>query len=115
MRTAPTESKEKQGSIERYHQTLHDHIITLRLSLSAIYKIEAVGIQASHPIMTWHTRHDTWLLNRYIVHDDGLTIYLRGFNSASTPSLVKLADKVSYKLHIKHNITKGGPSFITGL
>ena len=70
VRVAPTGSKESQGSVERYHQTLHAQIRTLRLALAANYHTNLVEIQSSHPILTWATRHAAWLLNRYLIHDE---------------------------------------------
>ena len=68
VRVAPTGSKESQGSVERYHQTLHAQIRTLRLALAANYNLDIVELQSSHPIITWATRRAAWLLNRYLIH-----------------------------------------------
>ena len=59
VRVAPAGSKESQGSVERYHQTLHAQIRTLRLALAASYNINLVEIQSSHPIL--NGRQDTQL------------------------------------------------------
>ena len=115
MCTAPTGSNESQGPIERYHQAIHDQVRTLRLSLGTHFKIEAIEIQSSHPIMTWITRRAAWLLNHYLVHDDGITSYQMRFKSTINPALVEFAEHVHYKLHGKHNLTKCGPSYPTWL
>ena len=61
------------------------------------------------------TKHATWLLNRYLVHDDGLTNYQCRLKSATSPARVEFAEKVHYTLHGRHNIAKGDPSCHTGL
>ena len=43
------------------------------------------------------------------------TSYQRRFKSTSNPSLVEFAEKVHYRLHGTHNITKRDPSYQTGL
>ena len=50
MRNAPIKSKGCQGFVERYHHAMHAHVRTLRLPLATSYKVDAVDIQASHPI-----------------------------------------------------------------
>ena len=65
--------------------------------------------------MTWLTRHADWQLNPYSVHDDGLTRYQIFFKSTSNPALVEFAERVHCKMRGKHNLTKCGPSFLTGL
>ena len=106
VRAAHTGSKNCQGSIERDHHTLHAQVRTLRLSQATIYKVDALEVQTSHPIVTWLTRHTSWLRNHYLVHGDGLPSYQLTFNGTSNPPPVELADKAHYKLHCKHSIAK---------
>ena len=79
MRTAPMKSSQSQGSIERFHQTMFSQIRTMRSALASRLGMEIKDIQITAPVMTWLVKHAVWLLNRYLVHDDGLSSYQRRF------------------------------------
>ena len=74
VRTTPSYSSNSQGSVERYHRTLFGQVKALREHIQQAYNIQ---INNRHPLLQWIVRHSAWVLNRYLVHADGLTSYQR--------------------------------------
>ena len=87
FRVAPVGSSQSQGSVERWHRHLFSQVRVLRLALAKHLQIEIKDIQVHHPIVPWIVKHASWLLNRYLVHDDGLTSYQRRFKQQALPGL----------------------------
>ena len=74
LRKAPRGSSQSQGSIERFHETLDGQGRYLRIHVEQHYDTIR---SAKDPIIHWIIRHSSWLLNRYILHDDVLSSYQR--------------------------------------
>ena len=74
FRLATKGSSQTQGSVERFHETLDGQGRALRIHVEMAY---GVSITSRDPITSWIVRHAAWLLNRYLLHDDGLTSYQR--------------------------------------
>ena len=75
VRQTPTYSSNSQGSVERFHRTLFGQVKSLREQVKASYNNHMIG--NNHPLMPWMIRHAAWLINRYLIHSDGLTSYQR--------------------------------------
>ena len=75
VRQTPTYSSNSQRSVERFHRTLFGQVKSLREQVTASYNNHMIG--NNHPLMPWMIRHAAWLINRYLIHSDGLTSYQR--------------------------------------
>ena len=109
-----TESQ-SQGSIERLHQILFGQIRALRLALCLKFKIDLQALPIEHAAVPWMVKHSAWLLNRFLVHDDGLTSFQRRFHQAALPGLVEFGEQVYFKAHGRRATAKADPSFAPGM
>ena len=60
-------------------------------------------------------RHDTWLLNQYLIHDDGLSAYQRRLKQHTMMGIARLGETVDFKSHGKHDVAKTDSSFAKGM
>ena len=94
LRGAPTHSSATQGSVERYHQTLFSQIRTLELQIETEYKIQ---MKLDNVLLPWMVRHSAWLLNRFLIHSDGLTSYQRALGKSYSNAICSFGEVVQCK------------------
>ena len=58
-------------------------------------------IHNNHPLMPWMIRHAAWLINRYLVHSDGLTSYQRRWERDYKHAICEFGETVLYRLPAK--------------
>ena len=79
-RQIPAYISHSQGIIERFHKIVCNQIRALTLQLNNNYKLSITNI--NHP---WQViRRAAYLLNRFAIHNDGNTSYLRRWNKEHT-------------------------------
>ena len=71
-------------------------------------------IDATSPLLPWLVRHASWLLNRYLVHGDGLTSYQRRWGKPYGRGLCKFSETVLYRDPGKH-VNKLQPVWSSGI
>ena len=91
MRASPAYHSQSLGTAERYHQSLHAQAHTLRPRVHDKYNTVLLSTQSVFPCMI---RHASCLLNRYLVHSDGLTSYQRRWGSNFESGLCEFAETV---------------------
>ena len=115
FRKAPTGSSQSQGSIERFHQTLASQLRVLRYALAEKLQLSVTELQVQHPIVPWMVKHSVWLLNRYLLHDDGLTACQRRFKHQKAIGISEFGEHILFKMHGKHDSAKAYSSFSFGM
>ena len=93
MRASLAYHSQSLGTAERYHQTLHAQARTLRLRVNDRYN---TVLLSTHPVFPWVIRHASRLLNRYLVHSDGLTNYQRRWGRSFEFGLCEFGETVQY-------------------
>ena len=81
LRATPKAWKQARGSIGKAQQNLYGQIWTLRPQLQERYGLE---IAAQDCIYPWIVKHGQFLLNRYLIHADGLTSFRRRWDKDYT-------------------------------
>ena len=94
VRQTPTYSSNSQGSVERFHRTLFGQVKSLREQVKASYSNHM--IHNNHPLMPWMIRRAAWLINRYLVHSDGLTSYQRRWERDYKHAICEFGETVLY-------------------
>ena len=80
MRQLPAYISQSQGIIERFHNIVCNQIRAFTSQLNNNYKLSITNI--NHP---WQViRRAAYLLNRFAIHNDGKTSYLRRWNKEHT-------------------------------
>eukprot|EP00971_Amphidinium_carterae_P291101 5780309-Amphidinium_carterae.1 len=90
--TAPQCAHQAQGVVERYHQTLFAQLRTLKFSLSQNYNIDPGNISSHSPLLNHVLHHTSWLLNRYLQHNDGKTSYERNWKRPYQQQIVTFGE-----------------------
>jgi hypothetical protein len=85
------------------HKTLFSQIGAIRLALATQLQIQLSYMPITHPLMPWVVEHATWLLNRYLIHDDGILFYQRRFKQQSLIGIVEFGEVVYFKAHGEHD------------
>ena len=70
-----------------------------------------VPSKPKHPISPLVVKVAQWLLNRHMIHVDGLAARQRCFRQQSLPGLVGVGEILSFKAHGSHDVVNAGPSF----
>ena len=96
-RFSPLYSSQSLGSVGQAQRQLYAQIRALRLQMEDDYQ---TAITSDHLIVPWLVLHAAWLLNRYVVHDDGKTSYERRWNTRYNCGLCKFGECVHYKLQV---------------
>eukprot|EP00971_Amphidinium_carterae_P020453 402951-Amphidinium_carterae.3 len=94
-RQLPT--RQSQGIVERYHQTLFAQLRTIKFQFSQQCNIDPRNISSHNPLINHLLHHTMWLLNRYLRHSDGKTSYVRNGKHWKQPykqPIIALAEKV---------------------
>ena len=104
VRQTPTYSSNSQGSVERFHRTLFGQVKSLREQVKASYNNHMIG--NNHPLMPWMIRHAAWLINRYLIHSDGLTSYQRRWERDYKHAICEFGETVLYRVPAKQ-LVKG--------
>lgn len=115
VRVAPTSSSKSQGSIERHHQTLFAQIRTLRLALTERLQVEDSTLKVDTSIFPWMVKHAAWLLNRFLVHDDGLTAFQRRYDKGAPPGLAEFGEMTLFRVSGRHHTAKADATFKPGV
>ena len=98
MRSSPIYSSQSQGTVERFHSTLYSQVRALRMHASDKYKLTTIP----HTLFPWLLRHANWLLNRYLIHSDGLTSYQRRWGRPYISPLCPFAECIYFHHSGKH-------------
>ena len=96
-RFAPNYSSNSLGRVVQEQRQLYAQTRALRLQLGQDYQ---TAVTSDHLIMTWLVRHAAWLLNRYVVHEDGKTSYERRWTTRFNSGLCTFGECVNYKLQV---------------
>ena len=112
VRQSPTYSAQSQGSVERYHRTLIGQVRALIQQVSTNYDIH---IPNRNPILPWIVPHAAYLLNRYLVHNDGETSYERRRQKTHQSPLCEIGETVQYLLPTIRVLPKMEPRFYNGI
>ena len=88
-RVALVYSSQALGSVGQAQRQLYAQIRALRLQLEEDYQ---TSVTSDHKITPWLVLHAAWLLNRYVVHEDGKTSYERRWNTRPTVDYANLAN-----------------------
>ena len=104
VRQTPTYSTKSQGSVERFQRTLRGQVKSLREQVKASYNNHM--IHNHHPLMLWMIRHAAWLINRYLVHSDGLTSYQRRWERDYKHAICEFGETVFHRVPAKQ-LVKG--------
>ena len=99
FRLASKGSSQSQGSVERFREFLDGKGRALRIHIELSYD---VTLSSKYAIMPWIVRHASWLLNRYLLHDDGLTRYQRRRQQSFQQSICEFGESVIYLDPDKH-------------
>eukprot|EP00971_Amphidinium_carterae_P017936 353412-Amphidinium_carterae.1 len=98
MQTSPQYCHQSQGVVERYHQTLltqkFAQLRMLKFSLCQHYHLNPRNISSHNPLLNHLLHHTSWLLNRYLRHNDGKTSYERNWNRPYQQPIVAFGEKV---------------------
>ena len=105
VRQSPTYSAQSQGSVERYHRTLIGQVRALIQQVSTNYDIH---ITNKNPILPCIVRRAAYLLNRYLVHNDGKTSYERRWQKTHQSPLCEIGETVQYLTTNHPSSTKDG-------
>eukprot|EP00971_Amphidinium_carterae_P207315 4113292-Amphidinium_carterae.1 len=92
-KVSPQYSHQSQGVVERYHHTLFAQLRTLKFSLSQHYGLDPRTINSHSPLLKHLLHHTTWLLNRYLRHNDGKTSYERNWRRPYQQQIVTFGEK----------------------
>ena len=92
-RLASKGSGQRQGSVGRHHETLDGQGRALRMRIELAY---TVTISSKDAIVPWIVSHASWLLNRYLLHDDGLTGYQRRWQQYVQQYICEFGETVIY-------------------
>eukprot|EP00971_Amphidinium_carterae_P051568 1015134-Amphidinium_carterae.1 len=84
---SPQYSPQSQGVVEHYHQTL-------TTTSSQNYNIDPRNISSHSPLLNHLLHHTSWLLNRYLRHNDGKTSYERNWKRPYQQQIVTFGEKV---------------------
>ena len=114
LRVAPVGSSQGQGVIEGFHQTFFAQVRTIRIGLTTRLELGQEELQVDHPIFPWIVKRSVWVLNRFLIHDDGLSSFHRRNGKGPLPGLAEFGEKVFFKAHGKHFTAKADPSFTAG-
>eukprot|EP00971_Amphidinium_carterae_P238156 4728189-Amphidinium_carterae.1 len=90
MQTSPQYSHQPQGVVEYYHQTLFAQLRTLKFSFCQHYTLDPRNISSHSPLLN----HTSWLLNRYLRHNDGKTSYERNWKRPYNQNIITFGEKV---------------------
>lgn len=77
MRVALAGSSQNQGAVGRFHQTLFAQVRTIRVAVASRLHSVQEEFQVDHPISPWIAQHSSCVLNRFLMHDDGLSCFHR--------------------------------------
>ena len=102
VKETPTYSSNSQGSVERFHRTWFGQFKSLREQVKGSYKNHM--IDKKHPLMPWMIRHAVWLINRYLIHSDGLTSYQRRWERDYKQAICEFGEMVLYRVPAKQLI-----------
>jgi len=94
VRASPKYHSQSLGSAERFHQTLHAQVRTLKIQLETSY---VTTLSVTQDIFPWLVRHAAWLISRYLGHSDGLTSYHRRWGRNYETALCEFAETVQFR------------------
>ena len=93
VRFTPAYSSQSQGSVERFHCTLISQIRVLREHIKQNYN---TAVNMNHPIMAWMIKHSSFLINNYLIHQDGYTSYYRRWGVNNNTPICEFAETILY-------------------
>ena len=60
-------------------------------------------------------KHANWLLNRYLIHEDGRTSLERRWGKASALAVTEFGETVLFRVHGRHHVNKADAAFNPGI
>ena len=109
-RSTPTAWKQAQGGVGNLQATLYGQIRTLVIHVQDTYGLK---IPVNSVVFPWAVKHAQWLLNRYLIHSDGLTSWQRRWNRTYDRAICSFLEAVTFKVTgLAH---KASPTWRTGL
>ena len=93
VRQSAAYNSQSQGSVERFHRTLISQIRSLRAQVKQYYDRD---INCEQPLMPWLVRRSNYLLNRYLIHNDGNTSFYRRWGKEHKTPICIFAETVQY-------------------
>ena len=109
-RQTPVGWKQAQGAVGNLQSTLYGQIRTLVLHVKDTYDLE---LPCNSTLFPWTVKHAQWLLNRYLIHSDGLTSWQRRWGKPYDRAICNFLEAVTFKLSGQGH--KGTSSWKTGL
>ena len=110
VRQSAAYNSQSQGSVERFHRTLISQIRSFRAQVKQYYDRD---INCEQPLMPWLVRHSNYLLNRYLIHNDGnASFYRRWGKEHKTPIF---AETVQYMAQTAKTMPKLEQRFFKGI
>jgi hypothetical protein len=94
-RQTPVGWKQAQGSVGNLQSTLYGQIRTLVLHVKDTYDLE---LPCNSTLYPWAVKHAQWLLNRYLIHSDGLTSWQRRWGKPYDRAICNFLEAVTFKL-----------------
>ena len=62
-------------------------------------QLQPPDLPVNHPFMQWIVKRASWLLNRFLIHDDVLSSYQRRFKQPSMIGIAEFGETVNFKAH----------------
>eukprot|EP00971_Amphidinium_carterae_P150789 2989656-Amphidinium_carterae.1 len=97
MQTSPQYSHQSQGVVERYQQTLFAQLRTLKFSFCHHYNLDPRNISSHSPLLNHLLHHTSWLLNRYLRHNNGKTSYERNWKRPYNQNIITFGEKATWR------------------
>ena len=110
-RHAPAYTSRAMGSIGNLQTQLYGQIRTLRAFLE---EMSGITLRLSHVVVTWLVLYCSFLLTRYLVHEDGHTSYFRRWGRNYQGALCSFGEVLQYLLPRKPR-DKLAPKFQKGI
>ena len=87
------------GSIERYHQPSFSQYEQIRLALAERMGMDPRNMQVESPISPWNITQFAWLVNPFLVHEDGRTSNQKRYPTKGNPGLTEFGGAVHFNAH----------------
>lgn len=83
--------------MESAHETHFALAKTTRVALALRLDIGQERVQVDHPIVPWIVKPTVSVLNRSVIHDDGLNFFHRRYGKGPLPGLATFGGNVYFK------------------
>ena len=73
------------------------------------------ALRLTHKIIPWLVPYSSFLLSRYLVHEDGHTSYFRRWGRNFAGALCHFCERIMYLVPRRTQVNKFGPKFEPGI